>query len=76
MYRSQYQFAPGVSLIAKMQFDSSISNGNACEVEKKMDKVVSEKGNKNLSNNIIYLGDTANKEVESLVTGALEALKK
>ena len=34
IYRSQYQFAPGVSLIAKMQFDSSVSNGNACDINK------------------------------------------
>lgn len=51
IYRTQYEVAPGVSLIAKMQFDSQSINPNPCDIEKKMDKQVKEYTIKNSQKN-------------------------
>ncbi len=51
IYRSQYEVAPGVSLIAKMQFDSRAINPNPCDIEKRMDRQVKEYAIKNRQKN-------------------------
>ncbi|MDD2916564.1 MAG: hypothetical protein PHH70_01830 [Candidatus Gracilibacteria bacterium] len=75
LYRSRYQFGTNQWILDTRQFSTSVPTEQVCrDVEKGVERKVSRISNENLPNNIVYLGDTANPKVESLVTSAVEAL--